>query len=172
MKRLLEIAELFGVASLLSFGGTNAVVPHLRDEVVATRHWIGDTNFAECYAVAQVTPGPSVLLVTLLGFQAGGVAGALVATLAMTVPACLLAYAVARVWEGTGDALWHRVLEKGLGPVGVGLVAAAGLVLARAVNHDGLGWLITAAACALLALTRVNPLLVIALGGAAGLIGR
>ena len=172
MRRLLEIAELFGIASVLSFGGTNAVVPHLRSEVVSSHRWMSDPNFADCYAVAQVTPGPSILLVTLLGYQVGGASGAVIATLSMVVPACVIAFVFARVWQGAGDALWHRVLEKGMSPVGVGLVSAAGVVLARAVDHDGLGWLITSIACALLSLTKLNPLLVIAVGGAAALIGR
>ena len=172
MRRLLEIAELFGVASILSIGGTNAVVPHLRSKVVTAQGWVSDTEFAESYAVAQVTPGPSILLVTLLGYQAEGFLGAAVATLAMTAPACVLAFGLARIWQRSGDALWHKVLEKGLGPVGVGLVSAAGVLLARAVDHDVLGWLITSVACTLLALTEVNPLLVIAIGGTIGLIGR
>ncbi len=170
MNRLWTIAGVFGFTSVLSFGGTNAVLPHLRTEAVHVHGWMSDRDFVESFAIAQVTPGPGTTVVTLLGYQADGAAGALVATLAMIVPSCVLVFLVARIWQGTSDAPWHRVLEKGLGPVGLGLIAAAGLVLSRAINHDVLGWVITAASCALLASTRVNPLLIIGLGGLAGLL--
>ena len=170
MIRLWTMAGVFGFTSLLSFGGTNAVLPHLRTEAVRVNGWMSDRDFVECFAIAQVTPGPSTTVVTLLGYQVDGVMGAAVATLAMIVPSCVLVYLVARLWQGSGDAFWHRVLEKGLSPVGLGLIAAAGLVLSRAINHDWLGWVITAASCALLASTRVNPLLIIGLGGLAGLL--
>ena len=170
VNRLLTIAGVFGFTSVLSFGGTNAVLPHLRIETVDVRGWMSDRDFVECFAIAQVTPGPSTTVATLLGYQAHGIPGAAVATFAMIVPSCVVVFLLSRVWQGTGDALWHKVLEKGLSPVGLGLIAAAGLVLSRSINHDWLGWAITAASGALLATTRVNPLLVIGLGGLAGLL--
>ena len=170
MSRLWTIAGVFGFTSVLSFGGTNAVLPHLRTETVRVHGWMSNQEFVDCFAIAQVTPGPSTTVATLLGYQVDGVAGALVATVAMIAPSCVLVFLVARIWQGSGDALWHQVLEKGLSPVGLGLIAAAGLVLSRAINHDWVGWAITAASCAVLAKTRVNPLLVIGLGGLAGLL--
>ncbi len=171
MSRSPHIAQVFAVSSLLSFGGTNAVVPYLRREVVVDNAWVTDTGFAEAYALAQVTPGPSTTIVTLLGYQAGGTTGALVATVAMILPSCALAFACARLWQRTGAAAWHKVLERGLEPVGVGLIGSAGIVLARAVDHGASAWLITVAACAALATTEVHPLLIITMGGLAGLVG-
>ena len=170
MNRLWTIAGVFGFTSVLSFGGTNAVLPHLRTETVRVHGWMSDRDFVECFAIAQVTPGPSTTVATLLGYQVDGVVGAAVATFAMIVPSCGLVFGVVRVWQGTDDAPWHKVLEKGLSPVGLGLIAAAGLVLSRSINHDWLGWVITVGAGALLATTRVNPLIVIGLGGLAGLL--
>ena len=121
MNRLGTIASVFGFTSVLSFGGTNAVLPHLHTEAVSVHGWMSERDFVECFAIAQVTPGPSTTVATLLGYQAGGIAGAAVATLAMIVPSCVLVFLVARIWQGSGDALWHRVMEKGLGPVGLGV---------------------------------------------------
>ena len=170
MRRLASIAETFGVASLLSFGGTNAVVPHLRREMVAEHAWMTDDRFAEAYAVAQIMPGPSTTIVTLLGYQAGGVTAAAVATIAMILPSCVLAYACSCLWQRSGTAPWHKVLEKGLEPVAIGLIGAAGLVLAHAVDRNTSTSLITVAACVALTTTETSPLLAIALGGVAGLI--
>lgn len=166
--RIPEIAVAFGLASLLSFGGANTIVPQLQLTAVTDHGWLTDAQFADCFAISQVTPGPNTLLVTLIGFQAAGLPGALVATLAITLPSCLLAFAVTRLWLRTGHARWHNALELGLAPIGVGLVAAAGIIVARAVDHGPFGWGVTAAAAALLAMTKVNPLVIIAAGGITG----
>ena len=168
--RLGDIASVFGLASILSFGGANTIVPQLQLSTVDTHHWLTAAQFADCFAIGQVTPGPNTMLVTLLGYQAAGLVGALVATLAMAVPSCLLAFVVTRLWLRSGHARWHVALEHGLAPIGVGLVAAAGLIVARTVDHGVLGWGVTIAAAALLAATRLNPLVVIAAGGVAGLL--
>lgn len=169
-ERLGAIASVFGSASILSFGGANTILPQLQLATVDEHHWVTNAQFADCFAIGQVTPGPSTMLVTLLGYQAAGLAGAIVATLAMAAPSCVLAWLVTRLWLRTGQARWHVALEHGLAPVGVGLVAAAGFIVARVVDHGVMGWGVTIAALALLAATRINPLLVIAGGGLAGLI--
>ncbi len=168
--RLGAIASVFGLASILSFGGANTIVPQLQLATVDQHHWLSDAQFADCFAIGQVTPGPSTMLVTLLGYQAGGLGGAAVATLAMAIPSCILAWAVTRLWLQTGHARWHVALEHGLAPIGVGLIAAAGFIVARVVDHGAFGWGVTIAAAALLVATKLNPLLVIAGGGLAGLL--
>lgn len=170
LSRLLDIAEIFAASSLMSFGGTNAVIPHLRNEVVTINAWLDDRRFAEAYALAQVTPGPTTTVVTLLGFQAGGIAGAAIATMAMILPSSTIALLAASVWQTSTDAIWHRVLERGLGPVGVGLIGSAGIVVAQSVDKSATAWLVTASSCAALTLTKANPLVVIAFGGLAGLL--
>ncbi len=168
--RLLQILEVFGATSLLSFGGVNAAVPQLQTDAVDRYAWMSDREFAECFAVAQITPGPTTLFVTILGYHAGGMTGAVAATLAMAAPACILAFFFSQAWRRSEKALWHAVLEKGFGPVGVGLLSASGLILAGAVNHRVSDWLITLGACLALSLTKVNPLVVICIGGFAGLV--
>ncbi len=59
---------------------------------VEVEHWMTDRQFADLFALAQVTPGPNVIIVTLIGYHVAGVAGALVATLAMCGPTCVFAF--------------------------------------------------------------------------------
>ena len=164
-----QICAVFGSASLLSVGGGNAIVPQLQRETVLDHHWLTAAQFADNFAIAQVAPGPSTLLVTLLGYHAAGLAGALLATAAMIVPAAILVWIVARVWLRTGHARWHAALEHGIAPVAVGLVAASGVVIAASVDHTALHWALSAAAAAVLSVTKINPLYVVLAGGAAGL---
>ena len=168
--RLDQIATVFGLASILSFGGANTIVPQLQLATVHDHAWMTRAQFADCFAMGQVAPGPNTMFVTLMGYQAAGLAGALVATIAMAVPSCILAWVVTRLWLQNGHARWHVALEHGLAPIGVGLVAAAGIIVARTVDHGALGWGVTIAAAALLAATRLNPLIVVAAGGVAGLL--
>ena len=168
--RLGQIASVFGLSSLLSIGGANTIVPHLQRQTVETHGWLTDRQFVDCFAIAQVVPGPNTLLATLLGYRASGLGGALVATLAMTLPAVLLAFVVCAAWLRSGHARWHVALEYGLAPIGVGLVAAAAVTVARAVDHGWTSWSLTLAALAALLATRANPLLVVLGGGVAGVL--
>lgn len=164
-----QICATFGAASLLSIGGGNAIIPQLQRETVLDYHWLTAGQFADNYAIAQVAPGPSTLLVTLLGYRAAGLAGALLATAAMLVPAAILVWIVTRLWLRTGQARWHTALEHGIAPIAVGLVAASGVIIALSVDHAAPQWALSAAAAAVLSTTRINPIFVVLGGGAAGL---
>ena len=43
-------------------------------------HWMNDRQFADMFAIAQVSPGPNIIIVTLIGYHVAGIAGAVVAT--------------------------------------------------------------------------------------------
>ena len=80
---VLQLCLLFGSASLMSIGGGNSVVPEIELQAVGTYHWLTQGQFADLFALAQAAPGPSILLVTLVGYSVAGIAGAIVATAAM-----------------------------------------------------------------------------------------
>ena len=83
-----------------------------------------------------MTPGPNVIVVTLIGYHVAGLAGALVATLAMCGPTCIFAFFVGALWERFKDARWRMIIQAGLVPVSLGLIAASALVIARvAAQH-------------------------------------
>jgi chromate transporter len=164
----LQLIVLFGSLSLLSFGGTNTVLPEMHRQAVTGYHWLTDQQFASVFAISQASPGPSSLIVSLIGLKADGWVGALVATLVMFIPCALLASAVTVSWEHFKDAKWRLAAEKGLAPITIGLLLASGLVITRAADHGWSAMLLTTAATVLLVITRVNPLFIMA---AAGLLG-
>ncbi|WP_158742302.1 chromate transporter [Acidisphaera sp. L21] len=168
--RLLQICMVFGSASLLSFGGGSAIVPELQLQTVHDYGWLTSRQFADSFAITQVTPGPSTLLVTLLGYRADGLAGALLATVAMIVPASVLVGVVTMLWLRTGHARWHVALERGIAPIAVGLVVASGIIIARTVDHGVSAWAVTLAAGLVLGVTKLNPLAVVCAGGVIGLL--
>ncbi len=163
-----QLGFVFGSASLLSFGGGNAIVPQLQLQTVIVHHWLTAAQFADDFAIAQAAPGPSTLLVTLLGYSAGGLAGALVATAAMVVPAGVLIFVLARLWQEAAGARWRIALERAMAPIAVGLVLASGVVVARTTDRSIAQAALTVAATVALSASGVNPLIVVGACGFAG----
>ena len=169
---LLILAGQFSAISLMAFGGgINTVVPELHRQAVTIHHWMDDRTFADLFAIAQASPGPNMLIVTLVGLKAAGLAGALVATLAVCAPTCLLTFGVMRVWDRVRASRWRAVVQQGIGPVSVGLIAATALVLSRAADRGPVLVGITLATAAFAFFTRFNPLWALGAAAALGLVG-
>jgi chromate transporter len=168
---LLDLATRFALLSLIAVGGANTVIPAMHQQFVELGHYMSDREFADLFAIAQATPGPNVLIVTLIGWRVAGIAGALVATVAMTAPSCLLTYAVINVWDRFRKAPLRGAIQLGLAPVTVGMVLASAYIVTRAADHSALAWIITAATTALVLGTRVNPLWALAGAGVLGILG-
>lgn len=166
---LLDLAVQFALLSLIAVGGANTVVPEMHRQAVEIRHWVGDRQFGELYAIAQAAPGPNVMIVALIGQVVAGPLGAVVAMAAMCAPTAVLACAVSRLLDRR--ARWRELFEAALVPITVGLVAATAVIVTRAVDHDLVAIVITVAAFALTAFTRVSPLLVLAGAAIAGFAG-
>jgi chromate transporter len=165
---LAQIAARFTLLSLLSFGGVNVVLPDAHRFVVDTQHWLTDQQFADFFAIAQAAPGPNFLIFALIGWQVAGFSGALVATLAISVPAGTLAFVVGGLWHRFRNAPWRRAVQIGLAPITIGLVFSSAFVLSSAADHDWLTFAITAATAIIALGTDINPLWLFV---AAGLIG-
>jgi chromate transporter len=168
---LLTLFGYFALLSLFAVGGANAAIPEMHRIAVDVMHWMSDRQFADNFAIAQLSPGPNVIVVTLIGYHVAGLAGAAVATVGMCGPTCLLAFFVARVWDRFKDAPWRMAIQAGLVPVSLGLIGASAFVLARAADHSLYAGGVTAATAAVAYTTRVNPLWIFLLAGLLGLSG-
>jgi chromate transporter len=166
-----QICLVFGSASLMSIGGGNSIVPEIELQAVDVYHWLTPAQFADFFALAQAAPGPSTLIVTLVGYAAAGIAGALLATVAMLVPSGVLVFVFARFWDRMETSPWRWAFEHGMAPIAVGLIAASGIVVAHAADHSVAEYALTALATLVFCATNVNPLFVMAAAGAAGLLG-
>jgi chromate transporter len=168
---LLTLAGNFALLSLFAVGGANAAVPEMHRVAVELQRWMTDRQFADLFAIAQLSPGPNVIIVTLIGYQAAGLAGALVATLAMCGPTCLFAFYMGRTWDRFREARWRNVIQSGLVPVSIGLLAASALILALAADHNWVAGAVTAATATFGYFTRLNPLWLFVAAGLIGLTG-
>jgi len=161
---LVELARTFAMLSLVSIGGINVLLPEIRRQVVDVHGWMTDAAFAHTFAIASAAPGPNVIVVSLIGWQVAGWAGLLVATLAIMIPSCALAFFAARVLARWSDSGAVAILKAALVPLGLGLMLASGVSMVRIVDHDALTAAISVATAAFVVLSRRNPLWALAAG--------
>jgi chromate transporter len=165
------LVSTFGLMSLFAVGGAAAAVPEMHRVAVEVHHWMTDKQFADAYAIAQLSPGPNVLIVTLIGYAVAGIPGALAATLAMCLPTALLAYCVSRLLNRRGGSRWPAIIQAALVPLSIGLMAASALILAQSTDRSVTATLLTAVVAVLATVSRVNPLWLLLAGGVFGFAG-
>ncbi len=165
---LTEIFVSSLVLSLMAVGGANAIVPELHRQTVELRQWLSGPEFAALFAIASASPGPNVLIVTLIGWQLAGIPGALIATVGICGPSSILAFAVGHAWERLRGSPWRRAIQRGLAPVTIGLVLGSGWLLTGAAAQDWHGIVLAAIAAAVYWRAKFNPLWVLAAGAVVG----
>jgi chromate transporter len=168
---ILELVFTFGLMSLFAVGGANAAIPEMHRIAVDVHHWLTDKQFADVFAISQLSPGPNVLIVTLIGYAVAGLAGAFAATIAMCLPTAVLAYIVSGLLKGSTGARWPALLRTALVPLSIGLMGASALVVSQAADRTWPAIVLTLAAAALAFATKVNPLWILLAGGCLGLAG-
>jgi chromate transporter len=161
---LAELGKTFAGLSLVSIGGVNALLPEIHRQVVEVHGWMDDAAFAKVFAISNAAPGPNVILVSLVGWQVAGLAGLLVATLAIMIPSCTLAFVASRAVTRMEGKRWVALLKAGLVPVALGLMLAAGIAMMRAADRDAVTLVISLATAAFVVLSRRNPLWALAAG--------
>ena len=167
----LTLAAFFATTSLFAIGGANSAVPEIHRFAVDVQHWLTDQQFSETFALAQLTPGPNIIIVTLIGYHVAGVLGGLVTTLAMTGPTCIFAYFVGRTSDRYKGAAWHSAVSRGLVPVTLGLLASSAAVIATTSEYSWLAVAITAGTAILAFFVRVHPLWAFGAAAALGFAG-
>ena len=168
---LATLAGYFATLSLFAIGGANAAIPDMQRFIVDVMHWMTAKQFTDSYAIAQMSPGPNVIIVALIGYHVAGLAGAAVATASMVGPSCVLAFVVSRLWERFKEARWRVAVQNGLVPLSLGLIAASAFVIARTTDHNIAAAAVTAVTAGVAYTTRLNPLWIFAAGGVAGFAG-
>src|SRR5205085_6469284 len=76
----------FMKAGAFIFGSGLAIVPFLKEGVVNQHHWLTDRQFLDAVAMGLITPGPVVITAAFIGYLVSGLAGAIVATVAIFIP--------------------------------------------------------------------------------------
>lgn len=156
----------FTTISLLAFGGGQSALPLIERVSVAQRGWLTTEAFTSGVGFGYMAPGPVTITATFVGYQAGGVVGALAATLGMFVAPTLLSALAAAGMQRLARSRWVKAFGAGAAPAVVGLLGATAWNLAR---HSVTSWplaLLALLALLVAARTKTQPIWIL-LGGAA-----
>jgi len=160
----LALALLMMKVDLFAFGGGFASIPLMLQEVVNVRGWMDSKTFMDGIALGQVTPGPIVITATFVGFLTYGLAGAIVATIAMFSPSFVLLILGEHISSRLRRSTLFNRATKGILASFVGLLLFVTVKFALAVPWDILRLVIVTAAIA--ALLKKIDILYIVLAGA------
>ncbi|HEX4661423.1 MAG TPA: chromate efflux transporter [Streptosporangiaceae bacterium] len=132
---LLSVAWVAFKVGSLSYGGGFVIVPLMQHDAVHTYHWMTSAQFLSAVALGQVTPGPVVQTVAVLGYAAAGVGGALLASLVAFTPSfAIVLVGGSRFGQLRGNARVQAFLT-GAGPAAIGAIAGATIPLGLALSH-------------------------------------
>jgi chromate transporter len=152
----------------LSFGGGFVIIPLMQHDAVHTYHWMSGGQFLSAVALGQVTPGPVVQTVAVVGYAAAGIGGALLAALIAFAPSFLFVLAGGpRFSQLRGNPSVQGFLA-GAGPAAIGAIAGAAVTLGMSLTQAWQFGVLGAALIWLIALRRgvVPAITVAALAGA------
>ena len=181
---LLRVLWEFLSLSLFSLGGGNTLLAEYHHLAVNQFCWLTDAQFADLYALAEAAPGPSSMLVGLLGLGAAwkeGVGWGLLsgygAEAAILLPSTLLMVVACLSWRRLEHSPWRIAFERGMGPITLGILFAVGLKIVRTADTTRAGDLsvpgviVSLIVCVLMLLTRISPLWFMAVAGVLGGLG-
>lgn len=121
----------FFFTGLFSVGGGLATLPFLYDMSQRTG-WFTSSQLADMIAVSESTPGPiGVNMATYVGYTAGGIPGAVIATLGLICPAIVIIMVIAKVLETFRNNKTVDSVFYGLRPCSVALIASAGFLVIK-----------------------------------------
>ncbi len=167
----MTLLKLFGVlfaVNLLTVGGGYVSLPLLHRYFVEDFGWLTSRELADAVAVGQISPGPMTIMNVFVGQKVAGFSGAVVAALGSYLPSVSVGCLVARWYPALKRSPAVAAVLRGTKAAVVGMLLAVTLQLADASFAHPLTIAIGAGSFAIMALTRVDPTLVVAAAGVAG----
>jgi chromate transporter len=138
----------------LSFGGGFVIIPLMQHDAVTGYHWMTSAQFLNGVALGQVTPGPVVQTVAVVGYAAAGLGGGLLASLVAFTPSFLFVLVGARHFDRLRRSGHAQAFLTGAGACAIGGIAGAAVPLALGLAHLWQGGVTLLAAGWLIGLRR------------------
>jgi chromate transporter len=168
MNQLPALIRVFAYLSILTVGGGMAAFPELKTLTVNVHRWLTLPQLIHLYSVAEMAPGPKMMVIVPIGEWVAGMAGAVVVLLAFFGPTALFALIVGRLWTRLAQWPWRASIQKGLAPVSIGLLLAGCLTMAQGAVT---GWTSGGIALAVLLISlwrETNPAILVLAGAIIG----
>ena len=178
----LQLFLSFMQIGLFSIGGGYAAIPLIQSQAVDINKWLTAEEFLDLATIAEMTPGPiAVNGATFIGLKVAGILGAISATFGCILPSLFIVSLLSYIYTRYRELPMLQSVLASLRPAVVALIAAAGLNMFLQVAFGGrrlllpdpahwVGICLFIAAFAALRKWKLNPILVMALCGAGGLI--
>jgi chromate transporter len=166
---LLSLAWVAFKVGALSYGGGFVIIPLMQADAVNRYHWMTSGQFLNAVALGQVTPGPVVQTVAVVGYAAAGVGGGLLAALIAFTPSFLFILVGGERFDRLRSNIAATAFLGGAGPAAIGAILGVAVPLTRALQCNWQYGVLAGAAVLLFVLRRgVVPTLLVA--GAAGVV--
>jgi chromate transporter len=163
---LLSIAWVALKVGALSFGGGFVIIPLMQRDAVHTYHWMTGAQFLSAVALGQVTPGPVVQTVAVVGYAAAGLGGGLLASAVAFTPSFVFVLSGGRHFDSFRASERAQAFLAGAGPAAIGAIAGAAVTLGLELVHP---WQVVVLAAALGWLVVLRRNVVVAIVGAAAI---
>ena len=150
----------------LSFGGGFVIVPLMRADAVDHHHWLTRAQFLNAVALGQITPGPVVQTVAVVGYAAAGLAGGILASVVAFTPSFSFVLLGAGQFDRLRGDRRARAFLGGAGPAAIGAILGSAIPLTRALEQPWQYAVLAAALVLMLALRRGVVFTLLAAGAA------
>ncbi|WP_042416476.1 chromate efflux transporter [Streptacidiphilus anmyonensis] len=151
---LLSLAWVAFKVGALSYGGGFVIIPLMQADAVDHYHWMTAGQFLNAVALGQITPGPVVQTVAVVGYAVAGVGGGLLAAAVAFTPSFLFVLLGGRHFDALRANVHVQAFLTGAGPAVIGAIAGSAVPLALALTHAWQYPVLALAAVWLLALRR------------------
>ncbi|PBC75892.1 chromate transporter [Streptomyces sp. TLI_235] len=151
---LLAVAWVALKVGALSYGGGFVIIPLMQADAVDHYHWMTGGEFLNAVALGQITPGPVVQTVAVVGYAAAGVPGGLLAAAVAFAPSFLFVILGGPRFDSLRADIRVQGFLTGAGPAVIGAIAGSAVPLALALQHAWQYAILAAAAAWLLATKR------------------
>jgi chromate transporter len=138
----------------LSYGGGFVIIPLMQRDAVHTYHWMSAGQFLTAVALGQVTPGPVVQTVAVVGYAAAGVGGGLLASAVAFAPSFVFVLGGGRYFDRLRANAGVQAFLTGAGPAAIGAIAGAAVPLGLSLSHLWQAAVLAAAAVWLIVFRR------------------
>ncbi len=165
---LLSVAWTALKVGALSYGGGFVIIPLMQADAVNRYHWMTGGQFLNAVALGQITPGPVVQTVAVVGYAAAGFAGGILSSMVAFAPSFAFILLGGKHFDRLRDNNGVRAFLAGAGPAAIGAILGSAVPLARAISEPW-QYAVLAGAAVLLLMPRRNVVLTLLAAASAGI---
>lgn len=156
-----KLMMIFLRVGTVTFGGGFVMIPQIETDIVDVHRWMNHQTFADGMAFGQITPGPVLITATFIGYKVAGLIGALAATIAAFLPSFIMTMIAGASLNRFRTNFLVQSFLAGVAPAVVGMLAAAGVSLARSGLNTPLSYAVATLAFLLMLRAKLNPVVII-----------